>query len=161
MRDDGDSAGGMSRNEMSRMTTFVVIQVFFLLVSPLAGGWQYEVWSMLDSAILVCSIGLTGLMFVLEQKRARAIVFRVAVVLYVLGVLDMSINILSVRRDWVGNALTAALVGPGGLAAQAHCCAEELHVAGADAEAFGRAPASPDPTTPWLSVMTDHVCGRN
>ena len=94
MRDNDDSAGGMSRNEMSRMTTFVVIQVFFLLVSPLAGGWQYKVWSMLDSAILVCSIGLTGLMFVLEQKSIRDRVFRVAVVLYLLGVVDISLNIL-------------------------------------------------------------------
>jgi len=48
----------------------------------------------LDSAILVLSIGITGLVFTLEAPRHRKLAFRTAVVLYLLAVLDMSVNIL-------------------------------------------------------------------
>lgn len=98
----GGTAGGaeMTESQRNRVITFVVIQVFFLLVSPWAGGFNYKVWSMLDSAILVVSIGLTGLMFVLDGKRSRAVVFKAAVALYVLGVVDIAINIL--LSGWLG-----------------------------------------------------------
>jgi len=100
MSDKGETGFVIPEAEMRRIFTFIGIQVFFLLISPLTGGLSYKVWSMLDSAILVLSIGLTGLMLVLEQKRARQQVFKVAVVLHILAVLDMSINI--VVSGWVG-----------------------------------------------------------
>lgn len=98
----GGSGGGteMTENERNRVIAFIVIQVFFLLVSPWAGGFNYKVWSMLDSAILVVSIGLTGLMFVLEGKRSRTVVFKTAVVLYIMGVVDIALNIL--LSGWLG-----------------------------------------------------------
>ena len=49
---------------------------------------------MLDSALLVLSIGITGLVFTLDSPSHRKAAFRVAMILYVLGVLDMSLNIL-------------------------------------------------------------------
>ena len=90
----------MTESQRNRVVAFIVIQVFFLLVSPWAGGFNYKVWSMLDSAILVVSIGLTGLMFVLEDRRSRAVVFRTAVFLYILGVVDVALNIL--LSGWLG-----------------------------------------------------------
>jgi hypothetical protein len=84
----------MSEGERGRVMIFLAIQVFFLAVSPIAGGFHYKLWSMLDSAILVVSIGLTGLLFVLESRRARKRLFALAILLYVLGVIDISVNIL-------------------------------------------------------------------
>jgi len=80
--------------ELARFKVFVTIQVLFLLASPLAGGFHYKLWSMLDTALFVLSIGVSALAFVVETRRARTLVFRVAAVVYVLGVLDMSANIL-------------------------------------------------------------------
>jgi hypothetical protein len=104
---DSTGAGGgatgseeMSDAERSRVTAFIIIQVLFLLVSPLAGGFHYKMWSMLDSAILVISIGLSGLLFVLEGKASRARVFKLAVILYVLGVVDIAVNIMI--SGWIG-----------------------------------------------------------
>ena len=98
----GNDAGGeeIAQRERNRIITFIVIQVFFLAISPLAGGFNYKVWSMIDSSLLVLSIGITGLMLVLESKRTRDVAFRAAVVLYVLAVLDMSVNILV--SGWTG-----------------------------------------------------------
>ena len=95
--DAGDEIGERERN---RIMTFIAIQVFFLAISPLTGGFNYKVWSMIDSSLLVLSIGITGLTLVLESKRARDVAFRAAVVLYVLAVLDMSVNILV--SGWTG-----------------------------------------------------------
>ncbi len=100
MAQEGQERGFLSEAEKTRLITFVVIQVFFLLVSPLAGGFHYKTWSMLDSAILVISIGLTGLVFVLASKKGRELAFRAAVVLYILGVVDISLNIL--LSGWLG-----------------------------------------------------------
>ena len=49
---------------------------------------------MLDSAFLIQSIGVTGLVFVLDEDKPRRLAFRAAVVLYLLGLLDMGINVL-------------------------------------------------------------------
>ena len=100
MGENEDKTSLIPEREMKRIITFIVIQVFFLVVSPLAGGFHYKIWSMLDSAILVLSIGLTGLMLVVEQKKVRDLVFKIAVGLYILAVLDMSINIL--LSGWLG-----------------------------------------------------------
>lgn len=83
-----------SRVELARFKTFITIQVIFLCGSPLAGGLRFRPWSMLDTAILVLSIGMSGLAFVLESPRGRRRVLRIAGTLYLLAVLDMSINIL-------------------------------------------------------------------
>ena len=100
MADGSEGAEEMAEAERNRVLIFILIQVFFLLLSPFAGGFNYKVWSMLDSSILVISIGLTGLMFVLGARRGRDLVFKAAVALYVLGVLDISLNIL--LSGWIG-----------------------------------------------------------
>jgi len=46
--------------EVKRIITLIVLQVLFLAISPLTGGLHYKMWSMLDGAILVLCIGLTG-----------------------------------------------------------------------------------------------------
>jgi hypothetical protein len=80
--------------EVMRLRTFFTIQVLFLLLSPLAGGFHYAVWSMMDTALLLLGIGISALALVLETQAARRFVIRVAVALYVLGIVDMSINVL-------------------------------------------------------------------
>ena len=49
-----------------------------------AGGFQFKLWSMLDTALLIQSIGVTGLVLVLEEARLRRLAFRAAVILYLL-----------------------------------------------------------------------------
>jgi hypothetical protein len=49
---------------------------------------------MLDTALLIQSIGVTGLVVVLEEASLRRLAFRTAIVLYLLGLLDMGINVL-------------------------------------------------------------------
>ena len=95
-----ESVNEMSNSELSRYKNFLGIQIFFLIISPFAGGFNYKIWSMLDSAILVSCIGFTGLAFALETKRSRDFVFKVGVILYILAVLDMSFNIIF--SGWVG-----------------------------------------------------------
>lgn len=87
-------------NGVNRVWAFIVIQVSFLALSPFTGGFHNKVWSMLDSALLVSSIGITGLLFVLEDGIFRQLAFRAALVLYVCAVIDMSINIL--LTGWFG-----------------------------------------------------------
>jgi hypothetical protein len=100
MSSEGSEAQAIPEEQKSRMFAFAVVQVVFLAVSPLAGGFHYEMWSMLDSSILVLSLGLTGLAFVLIDTKVRKAAITAALVLYVLGVLDISINIL--LSGWIG-----------------------------------------------------------
>ena len=83
-----------SQAEMQRYQIFVGIQIFFLVISLITGGFNFKVWSMLDSSILIVSIGVTGLLFVLEETRLRKVIFYTSIVLYLLAVIDMAINIL-------------------------------------------------------------------
>lgn len=83
-----------SRAEMQRYQIFVGIQIFFLVISLITGGFNFKVWSMLDSSILIVSIGVTGLLFVLEETKLRKVIFYTSIVLYLLAVVDMAINIL-------------------------------------------------------------------
>lgn len=85
---------GMTQSEVQRYQTFVWIQMFFLGVSLFAGGFNFTVWSMLDTSILVVSIGMAGLLFVIDEALLRRKVFYTTVILYLLAVLDMAINIL-------------------------------------------------------------------
>ncbi|PCJ52810.1 MAG: hypothetical protein COA70_11555 [Planctomycetota bacterium] len=82
-----------TRFELSRIRGFIKLQVIFLFASPLAGGGHFKLWSMLDTAILVLSIGLTALAFVLESKAGRTRIMNFAVGLYLAAVVDMALNI--------------------------------------------------------------------
>ena len=82
------------QDHLARVKIFIGIQIFFLLVSIITGGFHFRAWSMLDSALLIQSLGVTGLVVVLEGQRAQQFAFRVAIALYVLAVLDMGINVV-------------------------------------------------------------------
>jgi len=80
-------------DEFTRVKIFLGIQAFFLAVSVFTGGFNFKLWSMLDTALMIQSIGVTALVVVLEEARHRRLAFRVAIVLYLLAVLDMGINV--------------------------------------------------------------------
>jgi hypothetical protein len=90
----GDSVPQSSRLEMQRYQIFVGIQMFFLVISLITGGFNFKVWSMLDTSILIISIGVTGLLFILDDSKLRQTIFYSAIILYLLAVVDMAINIL-------------------------------------------------------------------
>lgn len=90
----GEAVEQSSRIEMQRYQIFVGIQMFFLIVSLITGGFNFKVWSMLDTSILIISIGVTGLLFVLDDTKLRQTIFYAAIILYLLAVVDMAINIL-------------------------------------------------------------------
>ncbi len=76
------------------MKLFIMIQIFFLVISIFTGGFHFKVWSMLDTALLIQSIGITGLVVVLEEPWLRRLAFKAAVLLYLAGLLDMGVNVL-------------------------------------------------------------------
>ena len=90
----GDSVFPGSRLEMQRYQIFVGIQIFFLIISLITGGFNFKVWSMLDTSILIVSIGVTGLLFILDNTKLRQTIFYTSIILYLLAVVDMAINIL-------------------------------------------------------------------
>ena len=81
-------------DELTRVKIFLGIQAFFLVVSVFTGGFNFKLWSMLDTALMIQSIGVTALVVVLEEAKWRRIAFRTAIILYLLAVLDMGINVL-------------------------------------------------------------------
>ena len=81
-------------DEVARVKLFLGIQLFFLAVSVFTGGFNFKLWSMLDSALLIQSIGVTSLVLVLDDGRHRRLAFKVAVVIYLLALLDMGVNVL-------------------------------------------------------------------
>lgn len=80
-------------DELTRVKIFLGIQAFFLVVSVFTGGFNFKLWSMLDTALMIQSIGVTALVVVLEDERHRRLAFKVAIILYLLAVLDMGINV--------------------------------------------------------------------
>jgi hypothetical protein len=80
-------------DELTRVKIFLGIQAFFLVVSVFTGGFNFKLWSMLDTALMIQSIGVTALVVVLDEARQRKMAFKVAIVLYLLAVLDMGINV--------------------------------------------------------------------
>ena len=80
-------------DELTRVKLFLGIQAFFLVVSVFTGGFNFKLWSMLDTALMIQSIGVTALVVVLEEPKYRRLAFRVAIILYLLAVLDMGINV--------------------------------------------------------------------
>ncbi len=90
-------------DELTRVKIFLAIQAFFLGVSVFTGGFNFKLWSMLDTALMIQSIGVTALVVVLEEARHRRLAFKVAIVLYLLAVLDMGINVcISGVVGWKG-----------------------------------------------------------
>ncbi len=81
-------------DEITRVKIFLGIQAFFLVVSVFTGGFNFKLWSMLDTALMIQSIGITALVVVLDQPRQRRLAFKAAIVLYLLAVLDMGVNVL-------------------------------------------------------------------
>ena len=59
----------------------------------ITGSFNFKLWSMLDTALMIQSIGITALMVVLEDARHRRLAFKVAIIIYLLAVLDMGINV--------------------------------------------------------------------
>jgi len=80
-------------DQLTRVKIFLGIQAFFLVVSVFTGGFNFKLWSMLDTALMIQSIGITALVVVLEEAKHRRLAFRVAIILYLLAVLDMGINV--------------------------------------------------------------------
>src|SRR5215475_6995865 len=80
-------------DELTRVKIFLGIQAFFLVVSVFTGGFNFKLWSMLDTALMIQSIGVTALVVVLEEAKHRRLAFKVAIVLYLLAVVDMGINV--------------------------------------------------------------------
>ena len=80
-------------DELTRVKIFLGIQAFFLVVSVFTGGFNFKLWSMLDTALMIQSIGITALVVVLEDARHRRLAFKVAIIIYLLAVLDMGINV--------------------------------------------------------------------
>ena len=80
--------------EVARVKIFIGIQVAFLALSVFTGGFHFKLWSMLDSALLIQSIGVTALVVVLDEPKLRRFAFKAAVILYLLGLFDMGINVL-------------------------------------------------------------------
>ena len=81
-------------DETTRVKLFLGIQAFFLAVSVFTGGFHFKLWSMLDTALLIQSIGVTGLVVVIEEAKWRRVAFKAAILLYLLGLLDMGVNVL-------------------------------------------------------------------
>ena len=80
--------------ERGKVWRFLWLQAFFLFVSIFTGGFHFSVWSMADTAMLLLSIGITGLLLVIDDSGPRRRVFKTAVVLYLLAIVDMSINVI-------------------------------------------------------------------
>ena len=80
-------------DELTRVKIFLGIQAFFLVVSVFTGGFNFKLWSMLDTALMIQSIGVTALVVVLEEARHRRLAFKAAIILYLLAVLDMGVNV--------------------------------------------------------------------
>lgn len=81
-------------DELDRVKIFLGIQVLFLILSGFTGGFQFAWWSMLDSALLIQSIGITALVPVLEEARLRRLAFKAAITFYLLAIADMGLNVL-------------------------------------------------------------------
>src|SRR5207244_242762 len=65
--------------EVTRVKLFLGIQFFFLVLSVFTGGFHFKLWSMLDTALLIQSIGVTGLVVVLEEAKLRRFAFKTAI----------------------------------------------------------------------------------
>jgi hypothetical protein len=107
-------------DELTRVKIFLGIQVFFLVVSVFTGSFNFKLWSMLDTALMIQSIGITALVVVLEDARHRRLAFKVAIIIYLLAVLDMGINVCVSRVvGWKTQPANASRFSSGGLSVNA------------------------------------------
>ena len=94
------AAAGMNQNsaptmsDAARVKTFLIIQVFFLFITPFCGGFHFSFWSMMDTALMIQSIGVTALIVVLDQEWMRMLAFRTAVLFYLSSITAMGIAVL-------------------------------------------------------------------
>lgn len=100
MNGSSSTADNATTPESQRIRLFVTIQIMFLIISPLCGGFHYKMWSMLDTALLIGSLGITALVPVLESRTARSLTMRAAITLYLLALADMCVNVLI--SGWIG-----------------------------------------------------------
>ena len=89
-----ESTEHLSPQAIDRVKLFIIIQIFFLFVSAFTGGFKFRLWSMLDTALLIQSIGITGLIPVLGDRKSQRLAFHAAIAIYLLAVLDMGVNVL-------------------------------------------------------------------
>jgi hypothetical protein len=68
---------------------FLMIQIFFLFITPFCGGFHFALWSMMDTALMIQAIGITALVVVLDQEWMRVYAFRLAVLFYVSSIMAM------------------------------------------------------------------------
>src|SRR3989442_194301 len=85
LMDSEEKTDTLIADEVTRVKLFLGIQVFFLVLSVFTGGFHFKLWSMLDTALLIQSIGVTSLVLVLEDARLRRFAFKTAIILYLLG----------------------------------------------------------------------------
>jgi hypothetical protein len=94
MDQERQTAEPIVQDDMAAAKLFMTIQFLFLILSGFTGGFNYKLWSMLDSALLIQAIGITALVVVLADTWLRRLVFKVAIFLYLVGIFDMGINVL-------------------------------------------------------------------
>jgi hypothetical protein len=94
------TALGLTKLEVTRATVLLGMEILCLIFSPLAGGFHRKTWSMLDSALLVLAIGVTSLIYVVDSPNHRRTALYTAIALYMLAIIDMSVNILI--TGWLG-----------------------------------------------------------
>jgi len=80
--------------EMTRVKFFLFIQFFLLVVTIFTAAAFSKLLAMLDTALLIESIGVTSLILVLDEARHRRLAFKAAVVFYLMALFDMGINVL-------------------------------------------------------------------
>ena len=80
--------------EITRVKFFLFVQSLLLVVTAFTGAFNSKLLAMLDTALLIESIGLTSLILVLDEDKHRRLAFKTAVVLYLIALLDMGINVL-------------------------------------------------------------------
>ena len=81
-------------SDAARVKLFLVIQVAFLFITPLCGGFHFALWSMMDTALMMQAIGITALVVILDQEWMRVYAFRIAVLFYVSAIMAMGVAVL-------------------------------------------------------------------
>ena len=84
----------LAQHDVAAARLFITIQFLFLILSGFTGGFNFKLWSMLDSALLIQAIGITALVVVVDDTWLRRLVFKVAIFFYLAGIFDMGINVL-------------------------------------------------------------------
>jgi hypothetical protein len=89
-----NQASAPTMSDAARVKMFLIIQLFFLFITPFCGGFHFALWSMMDTALMIQAIGITALVVVLDQEWMRVYAFRIAVLFYVSSIMAMGIAVL-------------------------------------------------------------------